>query len=91
MLARGDYLEGKLKVSHVFQVCGFIIGEKGKTRMNFPFAIAKISLFPGVSDEITEPTDHDREFVADRPFIFFVEDDTTGATLISGIVNNPVF
>lgn len=32
-----------------------------------------------------------REFVADRPFLFYIEDDTTGAKLFTGRVNDPEF
>lgn len=30
-----------------------------------------------------------KEFYVNRPFIFFVEDDTTGATLFVGRIENP--
>lgn len=32
-----------------------------------------------------------REFVADHPFVFYIEDDTTGAKVFSGILNNPEY
>lgn len=32
-----------------------------------------------------------REFIADHPFLFYIEDDKTGAKLFSGIINNPEF
>lgn len=32
-----------------------------------------------------------REFVVERPFLFYIEDDTTGAKLFTGRVNNPEF
>jgi serine protease inhibitor len=32
-----------------------------------------------------------REFIVDRPFLFYIEDDTTGAKLFSGRVNNPEY
>lgn len=32
-----------------------------------------------------------RDFIADHPFLFYIEDDTTGAKVFSGIVNNPEY
>ena len=30
-----------------------------------------------------------KEFIADHPFVFYIEDDTTGAKLFAGRVTNP--
>lgn len=30
-----------------------------------------------------------RQFIADHPFLFFIQDDTTGAKLFSGVVYDP--
>lgn len=79
-------------MSHILQVCRFVIDDKGKRTGLRLLQVSRhfLLLLSGKFDE-TEHRDHDREFVADRPFMFYVEDDTTGALLISGIVNNPVY
>lgn len=32
-----------------------------------------------------------KEFIANHPFVFFVEDDTTGAKILAGRVSNPEY
>lgn len=32
-----------------------------------------------------------REFIVDRPFVFYIEDETTGAKLFAGRVNDPEY
>jgi len=80
LLARGGPSEGKLKVSNIIQKSGIVVDEKGTTAWSAT-EIELVNKFGG------EP----REFVADRPFLFYIEDDTTGAKLFSGVVNNPEY
>jgi serine protease inhibitor len=79
-LARGGASEGKLKVSNIVQKSGIVVDEKGTTA----YAATEIEL---VNKFGGEP----KEFVANRPFLFFIEDDTTGAKLFTGRVNNPEY
>ncbi|CRK86295.1 CLUMA_CG000040, isoform A [Clunio marinus] len=80
LLARGGTTEGKLKVSNIIQKSGIVVDEKGTTAWSAT-EIELVNKFGG------EP----REFIADHPFLFYIEDDTTGAKLFTGIVNNPEF
>lgn len=80
LLARGGASEGKLKVSNIIQKSGIVVDEKGTTAWSAT-EIELVNKFGGEA----------REFVVDRPFLFYIEDDTTGAKLFSGRVNNPEF
>jgi len=80
LLARGGSSEGKLKVSNIIQKSGIIVDEKGTTAWSAT-EVELVNKFGG------EP----REYIVDRPFLFYIEDDTTGAKLFSGRVNNPEF
>lgn len=50
--------------------------------MTFKFNFSEIEL---VNKFGGEP----KEFIADHPFVFYIEDDITGAKLFSGRVSNP--
>jgi serine protease inhibitor len=80
LLARGGSSEGKLKVSNVVQKSGIVVDEKGTVA----WAATEIELvnkFGGAP----------MEFVADHPFLFYIEDDVTGAKLFAGRVSDPKF
>ncbi|KAL7043121.1 hypothetical protein ACKWTF_001398 [Chironomus riparius] len=78
LLARGGNSEGKLKVSNIIQKSGISVDEKG----TIAYAATEIEL---VNKFGGEP----KEFIADHPFVFYIEDDVTGAKLFSGRVSNP--
>lgn len=97
LLARGGSTEGKLKVSNIIQKSGIVVDEKGMKESNllkFYFTITVLGTTAWSATEIElinkfggEP----REFIVDHPFLFYIEDDTTGAKLFSGRVNNPEY
>lgn len=80
LLARGGPTEGKLKVSNIIQKSGIVVDEKGTTA----WAATEIELVNKFGGDT-------HEFVVDRPFLFYIEDDTTGAKLFTGRVNNPEY
>jgi serine protease inhibitor len=78
LLARGGSSEGKLKVSNIIQKSGIVVDEKGTTAWSAT-EIELVNKFGG------DP----KEFIADHPFIFYVEDDVTGSKLFAGRVTDP--
>ncbi|XP_070492435.1 serine protease inhibitor 2-like [Chironomus tepperi] len=80
LFARGGGSQGKLKVSNIIQRLGIAVDEKGVT-VKSTTDIEQVSKFGAESIE----------FIADHPFIFFIEDDTTGAKLFAGRVSNPEY
>lgn len=79
LLARGSGLEGRLKVSNIIQKAGLAIDEQGSTA----FAATEVSLVNKFGD------DGERDFIADRPFVFMIEDERNSAILFSGKVVDP--
>ena len=79
LLARGADVENRLKVSKILQKAGIDVNEKGSTAFAAT-AVVLVNKFGG---------DTLREFHANRPFIFLIEDETTGTVLFSGKVTNP--
>ncbi|GAB0089767.1 Serine protease inhibitor 27A [Sergentomyia squamirostris] len=78
-LARGQGLENRLQVSNVIQKAGIFVDEKGSTA----YAASEVSLVNKFGDD---------EFVmfnANRPFLFAIEDETTGTILFTGKVVDP--
>lgn len=75
-LIRGKPVQNRLEVSNVLQKIGIEINEKGST------AYASPSLDKRIDSAI--------EFKADRPFLFFIIDETTGTLIFSGKVVHPV-
>lgn len=78
-LARGQVVQNRLQVSNVLQKTGIEVNEKGST----VFAATQISL--------TNKFGGETEFVVDRPFMFMIEDETTGTLVFSGKVINPEY
>lgn len=79
LLARGAGLQNKLYVTNIIQKAGIQIDEEGSivhaaTEISFGFKL-------GVNGPL--------EFIADHPFIFVIQDETTGALLFAGKVTNP--
>lgn len=79
LLARGSGLQGRLKVSNIIQKAGLVVDEKGSTA----FAATEVSLVNKFGD------DGVRDFVANRPFVFMIEDERNNAILFSGKVVDP--
>lgn len=79
LLARGDHVKDRLQVSNVLQKTGIEVNEKGSTA----FAATEISLVNKFGGDV--------EFIADRPFLFMIEDETTGTLLFSGKVCHPEY
>lgn len=78
-LARGQGLQNRLQVSNVLQKAGIFVDEKGSTA----YAASEVSLVNKFGDD---------EFVmfnANHPFLFAIEDETTGAILFTGKVVDP--
>lgn len=79
LLARGAAVQDRLQVSNVIQKAGLIVDERGSTA----FAATEVSLVNKFGD------DGLKDFVANQPFIFVIEDERTGAILFSGKVQDP--
>lgn len=80
LFARGGSSEGKLKVSNIIQRLGIVVDEKGVVA-NSATDVEQVSKFGG----------EQKEFIADHPFVFYIEDDTNGAKLFAGRVSNPEY
>lgn len=76
-LARGYDIQDRLEVSHVLQKTGIEVNEKGSTA----YETRGVSIDHKIGAEI--------EFKADRPFLFFIIDETTGTLIFSGKVMRP--
>lgn len=76
-LARGSAVQDRLQVSNVLQKTGIEINEKGSTA----YAATIASLVNKFGGNV--------EFKADRPFLFLIEDETTGTLIFSGKVTHP--
>lgn len=75
-LVRGTY-KGSLQVSHVLQKIAIEVNEKGSTACASP------------ATNLDKRIDSAIEFKADRPFLFFIIDETTGTLMFSGKVVRP--
>jgi len=78
-LARGQAVQDRLQVSNVLQKTGIEVNEKGSTA----YAATQISL--------TNKFGGETEFIVDRPFMFMIEDETTGTLVFSGKVTHPEY
>lgn len=79
LLARGADVQDRLQVTNVVQKTGIDVNEKGST----VYAATQISL--------TNKFGGESEFVADRPFLFLIEDESTGTLVFSGKVVKPEY
>lgn len=71
-LVRGNLVQDRLQVSNVLQRTGIEVNEEGSTA----YAATIASIVNKIGVEI--------EFDADRPFLFFIIDETTGTLIFSG-------
>lgn len=79
LLARGVDAHRRLQVSQVLQKAGIEVNEKGSTA----YAATEVLLTNKFGGDTT------REFVANRPFVFLIEDESTGSLVFAGKVVNP--
>jgi serine protease inhibitor len=78
--ARGAEVEGRLKVSNILQKAGITVDESHtETEVEPRVQLADRFMRNGTKD-----------FRADHPFLFFIEDETVGTLLFVGKVTNPV-
>lgn len=78
-LARGASVAGRLQVSKILQKSGIYANEQGST-VYVATEAAIVNRFGG---------DTKREFIANRPFVFIIEDEKTGTVLFAGKVTDP--
>ncbi|XP_053672893.1 serine protease inhibitor 2 [Anopheles nili] len=81
LLSRGRGARNEVRVSRIFQKAGITINELGSEA----YAATEIQLinkFGGNGVQI---------FTANRPFIFFIEDETLGTMLFAGKIEEPTF
>lgn len=71
-LVRGNLVQDRLQVSNVLQKTGILVNEEGSTA----YAATIATIVNKIGVEI--------EFNADRPFLFFIIDETTGTLIFSG-------
>ncbi|XP_075151630.1 serpin 27A [Haematobia irritans] len=80
-LDRGANVAGKLKVSNIIQKAGIEVNEKGTEA----FASTVIEIGNKFGGDATI-----EEFIVNRPFIFFIEEEATGSIIFAGKVLDPV-
>jgi serine protease inhibitor len=80
LLSRGQGTHNELKVSNVLQKAGIMVNEKGCEA----FAATEVQLVNKIGNDLSAT------FVANRPFLFFVEDELHGTLLFAGKVENPL-
>ncbi|KAH8279958.1 hypothetical protein KR054_012149 [Drosophila jambulina] len=79
-LTRGADVAGKVKVSNILQKAGINVNEKGTEA--YAATVVEIENKFGGSTTI-------EEFNVNRPFVFFIEEESTGNILFAGKVHNP--
>lgn len=79
LLARGADAYDKLQVSKILQKTGISVNERGSTA----FTATEVLLVNKFGGDTT------KEFIANRPFVFLIEDESTGTLLFAGKVSNP--
>lgn len=79
LLARGSHVQNRLQVSKILQKAGISVNEEGST----VFAATEVVLVNKFGGDTR------RDFIANRPFVFIIEDETTGTLLFAGKVTNP--
>jgi serine protease inhibitor len=77
--ARGNSVEGLLRVSTIMQKAGISVDEKGSTA----YAATEVEIVNKFGGDTT------KSFMADHPFLFFIEDETVGNLLFVGKITNP--
>lgn len=66
-------------MSKILQKAGIYVNERGST----VYAATEVMIVNKFGGDMTT------EFIANRPFLFFIEDETTGTILFSGKVTSP--
>ncbi|XP_039479694.1 serine protease inhibitor 27A [Drosophila santomea] len=79
-LTRGADVAGKVKVSNILQKAGINVNEKGTEA--YAATVVEIENKFGGSTTI-------EEFNVNRPFVFFIEEESTGNILFAGKVHSP--
>ncbi|EDW51889.1 GM14001 [Drosophila sechellia] len=79
-LTRGADVAGKVKVSNILQKAGINVNEKGTEA--YAATVVEIENKFGGSTAI-------EEFNVNRPFVFFIEEESTGNILFAGKVHSP--
>ncbi|KAH8305382.1 hypothetical protein KR018_000116 [Drosophila ironensis] len=80
-LTRGADVAGNVKVSNILQKAGIVVDEKGTEA--YAATVVEIENKFGGSTTI-------EEFNVNRPFVFFIEEESTGNIIFAGKVHNPV-
>nr|AAD09285.1 putative serpin [Hyphantria cunea]AAD40672.1 serpin [Hyphantria cunea] len=80
-IARGQYLSERIKISKVLQRSGIEVNELGSVA----YAATEIAL----ENKFGEETESQVEVVANRPFLFFIQDELTRQLLVTGRVSDP--
>ncbi|XP_075984933.1 uncharacterized protein LOC142982357 [Anticarsia gemmatalis] len=80
-IARGQLLHQRLRVSKVLQRSGIEVNELGSVA----YSATEISLV----NKFGEDVDSQVEVVANRPFLFFIQDEATRQLLFTGRVTDP--
>ncbi|KAI5645802.1 serpin (serine protease inhibitor) domain-containing protein [Phthorimaea operculella] len=80
-IARGQSLRQRLRVSRVLQRSGIEVNELGSTA----YSATEISLV----NKFGEDNETSREVVANKPFLFFIQDEGTRQLLFTGRVSDP--
>nr|AAO21505.1 serpin 3a [Manduca sexta]AAO21506.1 serpin 3b [Manduca sexta] len=80
-IARGQLLYQRLRVSKVFQRTGIEVNELGSVA----FSATQI----GIQNKFGEDSDINYEVVANKPFMFFIQEESTRQTLFTGRVSDP--
>lgn len=80
-IARGQYLTERIKISKVLQRSGIEVNEIGSVA----YAATEIALVNKFGEDIESQV----EVVANRPFLFFIQDELTRQLLVTGRVSDP--
>ena len=80
-ISRGQRLDETLRVSNVLQTCGIEVNEVG--------SIAYAATQVGIVNKFGEDSDVSFEVVANRPFLFLIQDELTRQLLFIGRVSDP--